>query len=65
MRIRDNGIPFDPMDYTFDGDAYDIHGIEIVRRISSNISYVRVIDLNNTVIEINRSYKEENQDEDD
>lgn len=63
LRIRDNGVPFDPTDYTFDGDAYDIGGIEIVRRISTNVSYVRVIDLNNTVIEINRSFKEENTDE--
>ena len=63
LRIRDNGVPFDPTDYTFDGDAFNISGIEIVRRISTNVSYVRVIDLNNTVIEINRSFKEENTDE--
>ena len=62
LRIRDNGVPFDPTDYTFDADAYDINGIEIVRRISTNVSYVRVIDLNNTVIEINRSSKGENAD---
>ncbi len=58
LRIRDNGIPFDPTDYTFDDeDSYNINGIEVVRRLATNISYVRVIGLNNTVIEINTSEK--------
>ncbi len=59
LRIRDNGVPFDPTVYTFDGDDFEITGIEIVRRLASKISYVRAIDLNNTVIEINRQTPEE------
>lgn len=59
MRIRDNGVPFDPTAYEFDGDLFDIRGIEIVKRLASSVSYVRAIDLNNTVIEINRTEKEE------
>ena len=59
MRIRDNGIPFDPTAYKFDGDLFDIRGIEIVKRIASTVSYVRAIDLNNTVIEVKRNNKEE------
>ncbi|MCH5211333.1 MAG: hypothetical protein J1F01_10280 [Oscillospiraceae bacterium] len=35
-------------------DEFDIHGIELVKRISSRISYIRAIDLNNTVIEFYR-----------
>ena len=58
LRIRDNGVPFDPTTYEFDGDVYDISGIEIVKRLASKISYVRAIDLNNTVIEIGREEKE-------
>ena len=54
LRIRDNGVPFDPTSYEYDGDEYDINGIEIVKRIASRISYVRAIDLNSTVIEIDR-----------
>ncbi len=64
MRIRDNGIPFDPTAYEFDGDLFDITGIEIVKRLASDISYVRAIDLNNTVIEINRSQTDENKEAD-
>ena len=59
LRIRDNGVPFDPTSYVFDGEDFDISGIEIVKRIASRVSYVRAIDLNNTVIEINRQEAEE------
>ena len=55
FRIRDNGIPFDPTEYQPSEDQYITNGIEIVKRIASKISYVRVIDLNNTVIEVKNS----------
>lgn len=51
LRIRDNGIPFNPTEYIFDSDAYDIHGIELVKRISSEVDYIRAMDMNNTIIE--------------
>lgn len=54
LRTRDNGIPFDPSDYTFDSDEFEIHGIEVIKKITDNIHYLRVLDLNNTVIEIKR-----------
>ena len=50
LRIRDNGIPFDPTEYIFDSDEFDIHGIELVKRISSEVDYIRAMDMNNTVI---------------
>lgn len=50
LRIRDNGKPFNPAEYAFDGDGYEIHGIELVKRISSKIDYMRTMDMNNTVI---------------
>lgn len=52
FRIRDNGIPFDPTDYTTDSDEFEIHGIEVVKSITDKIQYMRVLDLNNTVIEM-------------
>lgn len=52
LRIRDNGVPFNPTTYEYDNKRYEFGGIEIVKRIASRISYVRVIDLNNTVIEV-------------
>lgn len=50
LRIRDNGIPFNPTEYSTDSDAFEIHGIELVKRISSKVDYIRAMDMNNTVI---------------
>ena len=56
FRIRDNGIPFDPTEYSpEEKDVYSTGGIEIVRKLATNIVYIRAIDMNNTVIEINRT----------
>lgn len=52
FRIRDNGIPFDPTDYTVDSGEFEIHGIEVVKSITDKIQYMRVLDLNNSVVEI-------------
>jgi len=52
LRVRDNGIPFDPTDYSVDSDEFDIHGIEVVKSITDKIQYMRVLDMNNTVIEM-------------
>ena len=59
LRIRDNGVPFNPTEYEFDSGKFDIHGIELVKTISSNISYMRTIDLNNTVLEFDMEQEEE------
>lgn len=55
FRLRDNGIPFDPMDYSVDSGEYEIHGIEVVRSITDRMQYMRVLDLNHTVIEMKKS----------
>ena len=52
LRLRDNGIPFDPTHYEADQDAFEIHGIEVVKRISDKVQYLRVLDLNNTTVEV-------------
>lgn len=49
---RDNGIPFDPTDYTVDSYEFEIHGIEVIKSITDKIQYMRVLDLNNTVVEV-------------
>jgi anti-sigma regulatory factor (Ser/Thr protein kinase) len=53
LRIRDNGVPFNPVEYETDREEFDIHGIELLKKISSKINYMRSIDLNNTIIEFN------------
>lgn len=56
------GVPFNPTEYEFDGEEFDIHGIELVKEISSNISYMRTMDLNNTVLEFEIKGVPEGQD---
>ena len=51
LRIRDNGVPFDPTTYQTEENEFDIHGIEVIKAIATKITYIRAIDLNNTVLE--------------
>lgn len=50
LRIRDNGVNFNPLEYSHDYEEFDIHGIELVKKISKSMDYIRAIDLNNTII---------------
>ena len=50
LRIRDNGIIFNPLEYKHDSEEFDIHGIELVKKISKSMDYIRAIDMNNTII---------------
>lgn len=49
VRVRDNNINFDP---TYSKDENDdIAGLTILKRISSSTNYIRLLNLNNTIIE--------------
>lgn len=50
LRIRDNGVNFNPLEYSYDSEEFDIHGIELVKKISKSMDYIRAIDMNNTII---------------
>lgn len=50
LRIRDNGVNFNPLEYSHDYEDFDIHGIELVKKISKSMDYIRAIDMNNTII---------------
>ena len=50
LRIRDNGVNFNPLEYSHDSGEFDIHGIELVKKISRSMDYIRAIDMNNTII---------------
>ena len=52
LRLRDNGTPFDPTTYEFDDTDFDIHGIEMATAVAQEISYIRAIDMNNTIITV-------------
>ena len=53
LRIRDDGMPFDPTKYEFDEDGdYSTSGIKMIKELVDKMTYMRVLSLNNTVFEI-------------
>ena len=53
LRIRDDGVPFDPTKYEFDdSEKYSTSGIKLIKNLTDKISYMRILNLNNTVFEI-------------
>ena len=56
LRLRDDGIPFDPTSYESkeEHDEDEITGLELIRKLALKITYMRVLNLNNTVIEIDK-----------
>lgn len=54
LRIRDDGMPFDPTKYEFDNDEnYSTSGIQLINKLTDKMTYMRVLSLNNTIFEIN------------
>ena len=54
LRIRDDGLPFDPTKYEFDNDEnYSTSGIQLISQLVDDMKYMRVLSLNNTIFEIN------------
>ena len=53
LRIRDDGIPFDPTKYKPDEEEkFLLGGINLIRKLAKNFTYTRVLDMNNTIIEV-------------
>ena len=53
VRIRDDGLTFDPTAIKADDDEeMRYHGIEVVRKVASDFKYLRVLNTNNTIMEI-------------
>lgn len=54
LRIRDDGLPFDPTKYEFDNDEnYTTSGIQLINKLTDKMTYMRMLSLNNTIFEIN------------
>ena len=51
VRIRDDGVAFDPTSYQAN-EEFDYSGIEVIRKIASHFEYLRILNTNNTIIEI-------------
>lgn len=58
LRIRDDGMPFDPTKYECEqNEEYRTGGIALITGLADELNYMRVLNLNNTVFKINRGEK--------
>lgn len=54
LRIRDDGIPFNPLEYQAQETEQDVTlgGIALLKKMALGFQYMRVLNMNNTVIEL-------------
>ena len=53
LRIRDDGVPFDPTKYEENEEAeYSTSGIKLIKNLTDKMTYMRILNLNNTIFEI-------------
>ena len=54
LRIRDDGMPFDPTKYEYDkNEDYFVDAIKMIEKLTDKMTYIRMLSLNNTTFEIN------------
>lgn len=54
LRIRDDGVPFNPLEYQQqEEEEVTVGGIALIKKMASEFQYMRVLNMNNTVIELN------------
>ena len=54
LRFRDDGVPFDPLGQKLNDQELAVGGIALIRRIATDFQYMRVLNLNHTVVELER-----------
>ncbi|MBQ6134617.1 MAG: ATP-binding protein [Lachnospiraceae bacterium] len=53
LRLRDDGMPFDPAAYVSEeGEETEFGGLKMLKSMGVRMNYVRTLNLNNTVIEV-------------
>ena len=57
LKISDDGLPFDPTVYELDNNDEEFltDGIDVIKKLADKLQYIRVLNLNNTVFELNIS----------
>lgn len=56
LRLRDDGLPFDPANVPLQEEAdFAVGGIEMVRRLAKSITYTRQLGFNTTIITVPRN----------
>ena len=54
LRLRDDGVPFDPTSWKSEKqpDDHSVSGLELIRALTPDITYSRLLNMNNTIIEV-------------
>ncbi len=52
LRIRDDGVPFNPLEQEIAKEGPVVGGIALIRKIMSDFQYTRVLNMNNTIMEL-------------
>ena len=53
LRVRDDGVPFNPTEYSpEESETFQLGGISLIKAIADKMTYTRVLNMNNTVIEV-------------
>ena len=52
VRIRDNGLQFDPLAYEDKNDILQINNINLLEQLADQKAYTRIMNMNNTVLSI-------------
>ena len=52
LRIRDDGIPLNPLECQGQEQQVTLGGIPLLKKLISDFQYMRVLNMNNTVIEL-------------
>lgn len=55
LRVRDDGVPFNPLEYQAkekETEKIALGGIALIRKIMSDFQYMRVLNMNNTIMEL-------------
>ena len=56
LKVTDDGLPFDPTVYESsnkDDIEFQTDGIEMIKKLADKINYMRTLNLNNTIFELN------------
>lgn len=54
LRVRDDGVPFNPLEYVPEEEEVSVGGISLLKNIMSDFQYMRVLNMNNTIVELDR-----------
>ena len=55
LKVTDDGLPFDPVVYeneSEENDEFLTDGIDMIKKLADKVSYMRALNLNNTIVEL-------------